>query len=128
MSRKQTLAAIDRVFREMNGPQHGFDTVRDKLFAMNVKAEREHRKGAWSRGSHGLTVPQAARLFTVQHIAEGLDKPDRWAVKDVPYIRLEAIMGQAYACEYRAEFLAAFERAGVTVAEALSWDYAELAA
>lgn len=124
MADRRILAAIDRVFREINGPQHGFMTVRDRLFDMNVKAEKAHRK--FTGSSYAITVNQAARLFTVRHIAEALEKPDRWKVDDILNVRLECIMAQAYAARHRDEFLAAFDRAGVKLAEAMAWDYSEL--
>ena len=124
MTKKQTLTAIDRAFTELDGPQDGFSTVRDIMFRMEVDAEKRHRR--FTGGAYGLSVKQTAKFWTVTRVAQGLDKPERWSVDDVISVRLECLKAQAYAKRHRAEFLAAFEAAGVTVAEALAWDYSEL--
>lgn len=125
MTKKEALTIITAVFSQIDGPQDGFSTVRDRLYILELASEKEHRRG---RAGFGLTVAQAAKLFTVRHIAEGLEKPDRWTIDDINAIRLEALKAQAWAKKHRAEFLAAFAAAGVTVDEVLALDYAELMA
>jgi hypothetical protein len=124
MNRKESLACIAAVFSAIDGPQDGFSTVRDILYRLNLESEKQHRRGRY--GVAGLTVPQAAKLSTIWHIAQGLEKPDRWTIDDINSVRLEALKAQAYAKRHRAEFLAAFESAGYSVADVLALDYAEL--
>jgi len=126
MKRKDALKIIEAVFSQIDGPQDGFSTVRDHLYRLELASERKHRLGRYS--GWGLTVPQAAKLFTIKHIAEGLEKPDRWTIDDINAIRLEALKAQAYAKYHRDAFLAGFGAAGVTVAEVLALDYADLVA
>lgn len=126
MKRKDALKIINAVFSQIDGPQDGFSTVRDKLHALELASERQHRRSFRGRFDFGLTVAQAAKLFTIKHIAEGLEKPDRWTVDDINAIRLEALKAQAWAKYHRDAFLAGFEAAGVTVAEVLALDYADL--
>ena len=123
MTRKEAMKLVDSIFYspEFDAPQHDFDTVRDAMYRLELAAEKQHRK--FTRGKAGLTVPEAARLFTVQHIAEGLAKPDRYTVADVLWIRLECLKAQAYANEHREAFLAAY---GDRLADVLALDYAEL--
>jgi len=124
MNKRDSLKVIQAVFSQIDGPQDGFSTVRDILYRLEMASEKDHRRGRY--GKQGLTVAQAAKLFTIRHIAQGLEKPDRWSLDDINSIRLEALKAQAYAKRHRAEFLAAFEAAGVTVAEVLALDYADL--
>lgn len=124
MTRKEQLAIINRAFAAMDGPQDGFSTVRDKLFAMNKESERKHRR--FMGRASGLPVSAAAKLFTAQHVAQALLTPDRYTVDDVTYIRLECLYAQAYARRFRAELLAAWEAVGLTPEQVLAPDYAEL--
>lgn len=124
MTRKDSLKIINAVFSQIDGPQDGFSTVRDRLYTLELASERQHRRGRY--GGCGLTIPQAAKLFTIQHIAEGLEKPDRWTIDDINAIRLEALKAQAWAKYHRDAFMAAFEAAGFTVSEVLALDYADL--
>ena len=126
MTRKEQMAIINRAFAAMDGPQDGFSTVRDKLFAMNKADERKHRR--FRDCASGLPVGAAAKLFTVQHIAQALLTPDRYTVDDVTDTRLEMLYAQAYARRFRAEFLAAWEAVGLTPEQVLAPDYVELMA
>lgn len=125
MSKKQAISVINAAFTHIDGPQDGFMTVRDILYDMCLLAERGHRRFMGGRKC-GLTVSQAAKLFTIQYIAKGLEHPDRWSIDDVIRVRLECLKAQAYAKKYRFEFEAAFAAAGVTVADILALDYVDL--
>ena len=126
INKKQSLAVIEAVFSHLNGPQDGFSTVRDIIYRLCVTAEKQHRGFLGPRGRCGITVPMAAKYWTACYIAQGLAKPDRWTIDDVPSVRFEALLGAAYARKHRAEFLAGFEAANVTLAEFDAVDYAEL--
>jgi hypothetical protein len=127
MTRKESLRLIETAFAAMDGPQDGFSTCRDKLYRMNLESEKQHRKWCGAR-RYGITVPMAAKLFTAQHLAESLEKPDKWTIDDITSIRLECLYAQAYAKRHRHEFLDAFAAAGVSVPDLLALDYAELVA
>lgn len=127
MTRKEQWAIINRAFAAMDGPRDGFSTVRDKLFDMNKAGERKHRK-FMGRERAGLPVAMAAKLFTVQHLAQALLQPDRYTVDDITHIRLECLYAQAYARKHRAELLAAWEAVGLMPEQVLQPDYVELMA
>ena len=127
MTRKESIRLIETAFAAIDGPQDGFSTCRDKLYRMNLESEKKHRKWCGGR-SYSLTVPMAAKLFTIQHIAQSLEKPDKWTGDDITSVRLECLYAQAYARKHRQEFLDAFAAAGVTLADVLALDYAELVA
>ena len=125
MTTKTQLALINRAFSVIDGPQDGFSTVRDKLFDMNRDGEVRHRR-FMGRRTCGLSVPMAAKLFTIQHLAGSIREPDIYTVDDVTRIRLECLYAQAYARKHGAEFLAAWAAEGITPEQILALDYAEL--
>jgi hypothetical protein len=123
MTRSEAMKLVDRIFYSaaFDRPQDGFSTVRDALYRLELASEKQFRRGR--PGTAGLTAPQAARLFTVRHIAEGLEKPDRWSMADINRVRLECLKAQAWANEHYGAFLEAF---GDDLPAALALDYAEL--
>lgn len=70
MKRYEQLRAIHEAYAELSmlGLQDGFFDVAQRLRDMNADAERRHRKGAPNRIRHGLTISDAAKLFTVSHL------------------------------------------------------------
>jgi len=123
---KQQLKTIDHAFNALPQIFHGFETVSDKLFKMNLEAERQHRRNRPT--PKGFSANAAARLFTVRHLAEALEKPNRYQVDDILHIRTECLYAQAYANKYRAEILEAWGKAGVKIDDVLAVDYSELMA
>ena len=123
---KQQLKTIDHAFNALPQIFHGFETVSDKLFKMNLEAERHHRRNRPT--PKGFSANAAARLFTVRHLAESLEKPNSYQVDDILYIRNECLHAQAYANKYRAEILEAWDKAGVKIDDVLAVDYSELMA
>jgi hypothetical protein len=95
----------------------------EKLFGMNLKTEREYRRG---RTGMKLSVKDAARLFTVKHLAEALENPDRYTVADIISIRSECLYAQAYVAQSGPAIRAAFEGAGISIADLLVLDYSAL--
>jgi hypothetical protein len=124
---KQQLKTINHAFNALPQIFHGFETVSDKLFRMNADAERQHRRGR-PAPLNGFGIKAAARLFTIRHLAEALEKPNRYQVDDILYIRTECLHAQAYANQHRAEILEAWDKAGVKIDDVLAVDYAELMA
>ena len=105
LSHNQQIKLIRQAFSELQSIdlQDGFrDPVR-LLLDKNLTAERQHRKGAPEGIRHGLTVNDAAKLFTVQHLLEGCEAPDKWTVDDILSIRNEVLYAQAYAKRFHKE-------------------------
>lgn len=53
--------------------------------------------------NHGLTVNDASKLFTVEHLLEGWQEPDKWTVDAILSIRNEVLYAQAYAKRFHKE-------------------------
>ena len=123
-SKAQQLKTIDRAFYALPQIFHHYKTIGEKLYSMNLEAERQHRKGRTA--PKGFSANAAARLFTVLHLAQALEMPDRFKITDVLHIRLECLYANAYAIEHRAEILAAWDAAKVDTAEILAVDYSNL--
>ena len=123
---KTQLKTIDSAFNALPQIFHHFDTIGYKLFRMNLEAERHHRRGR--PAPKGFSANAAARLFTVRHLAEALEKPNRYQVDDILHIRTECLHAQAYASKHRAEILEAWEKAGIKIDDVLAVDYSELMA
>lgn len=129
MSRNPKRAAldlIDRAFGALPYLSHSWSDVRSKLYDMNEASEKQHRKLKPAGLKAGLTVAQAAKLFTVRHLAESLERPDKWSVDDVLSVRLECLYAQAYVGLYGDKIAAAWEAAGIDPAELRALDYAAL--
>lgn len=126
MSKSAQIKITDAAFYALPQIFHGFQTIGEKLFRMNLEAERQHRKGFGRSAPKGFSANVAARLFTVRHIAEALEKPERYTVTDILHIRTECLHAQAYAIEHRAAILDAWNAAGVDRAALMAVDYSEL--
>ena len=126
MTKAAQLKTIDAAFNALPQIFHGFQTIGEKLFCMNLAAERQHRKGFGRTAPKGFSANAAARLFTVRHLNEALEKPDRYTVADILHIRTECLHAQAYAIEHRAAILESWEAAGIDRAAIMAIDYAEL--
>jgi len=123
VNRTQQIKTIREAFSSIPDLQDGFKDVREYLFDKNEQAERQHRKGAPFGLKHGLTVENAAKLFTVSHLLEGFKEPNKWTVDAITSIRPEVLYAQAYAkrfhkelTEWAAKYASPFEQV----------DYAEL--
>lgn len=123
-SKTQQIKFIDRAFNALPTISHSLSTMRDKLFDMNLEAERHHRRHR--PAPKGFSANAAARLFTIKHLAESLAAPERYTVADILCIRAECLHAQAYANEHRAEILAAWTARGIDPAEIRAIDYAKL--
>jgi hypothetical protein len=127
MNKAAQLKLIDRAFNALPQIFHQYHTFGEKLFRMNLDAERQHRKSFQGRAApKGFSANAAARLFTVRHLAEALENPDRYKVADILHIRTECLYAQAYATEHRDAISNYWLDAGITPAEVLAVDYSEL--
>ena len=103
MNRTQQIKTIREAFSAIPDLQDGFKDVREYLFDKNGQAERQHRKGAPFGLRHGLSVKDAAKLFTVSHLLDGFKEPDKWTVDAITSIRPEVLYAQAYAKRFHKE-------------------------
>jgi hypothetical protein len=125
MTRKEQLKAIRTAYDElaMLNLQDGFYEVERRLLDMNMAAERQHRRGAPNGIAHGLTVKDAAKLFTVSHLLDGWNDTYKWSVEDILRIRTECLYAQAYAKRHHAELA---DWAAKWTRDFAGVDYAEL--
>jgi hypothetical protein len=123
MKRSEQLKTIREAYASLPDLQDGFRDVKDRLFDMNVGAERQHRKGAPNGIKHGLSIRDAAKLFVVSHLLDGWNEPEKWGVEHILSIRNECLYAQAYAKRFRVELAAWATRWQTEFAEV---DYAEL--
>src|SRR5579863_386148 len=105
LSRSAQIRVIKQAYSELAALnlQDGFREVHSYLFDKNATAERQHRKGAPYGIRHGLTVNDAAKLFTVSHLLEGWAEPDKWTVDAILSIRNEVLYAQVYAKRFHTE-------------------------
>src|SRR5438105_11458921 len=105
LSKTQQVKLIKEAYAELSylNLQDGFKDVAEYLFDKNLTAERQHRKGAPYGIKHGISANDAAKLFTVQHLLEGWQDPDKWTVDHILNIRSEVLYAQAYAKRFHNE-------------------------
>ena len=125
MTKSEQLKLIDRAFNTLPQIFHHYKTIGEKLFQMNLEAERHHRQ-VWRSAPRNFSANAAARLFTVKHLTESLEKPELYTVTDILHIRIECLFAQAYATKHRAAILDAWDAAGIDRAAIMAIDYAEL--
>jgi hypothetical protein len=104
-SRTAQIRAVKQAYSDLASLnlQDGFKDVAEYLLDKNLAAERQHRKGAPYGIRHGLTVNDAAKLFTVSHLLEGWAEPDKWTVDAILSIRNEVLYAQAYGKRFHKE-------------------------
>ncbi|HEU0046281.1 MAG TPA: hypothetical protein VFQ43_01595 [Nitrososphaera sp.] len=122
-SKNSQIKLIREAYSAIPDMQDGFKDVREYLFDLNEEAERQHRKGAPYGIKHGLTVSDAAKLFTVSRLLDGFQEPDKWTVDAITSIRPEVLYAQAYAKRFHKELT---EWAGKYASPFEQVDYAEL--
>ena len=102
MTKAQSIKLIENLFRSIPDMWAGFKLMRDDLFDLNQKAEKQHRKGAYS-SRYNCTVSNIAKYFTVMHLFEGMQaatgEKQGYTIEAILHIRLECLKAQAYAME-----------------------------
>lgn len=123
MKKSEQVRTIRSAFDELGSLnlQDGWYEVRDRLYDMNLAAEKQHRHGA--HPPCFLTIKDAARLFTVKHLLDGHAEPDKWTADAIIHIRTEVLYAQAYAKKHHKELA---EWAAKWTAKFEEVDYAEL--
>src|SRR5438552_731288 len=122
-SKNSQIKLIREAYSAIPDMQDGFKDVREYLFDLNERAERQHRKGAPYGIKHGLSIKDAAKLFTVSHLLDGFREPEKWTVDAIISIRPEVLYAQAYAKRFHKELA---EWAGKYASPFEQVDYAEL--
>jgi len=120
MFKSKQIDTIRQAFREIPELYDGWHEVSEHLYSMNVEAEKRHRHGV--TGSP-LSVKDAAKLFVVKHLLDGVAEPDRFTVGDILAIRNEVLYAQAYAKKFRKKLLPWAEK---WAADFEQVDYSEL--
>jgi hypothetical protein len=101
VTKAEQVRLIKAAFDAIPELHDGFFAVAERLYDMNLEAERRHRHG--HHPPYGLTVRDAAKLFTVSHLLDGYREPDKWTVDEILHIRTEVLYAQAYAKQYHGE-------------------------
>jgi hypothetical protein len=122
-SKTAQIRLIHEAFNAIPEMFDGFISVRESLFHMNMESERRHRRGAPNGIKHGISVNDAARLFTVQHLLDGWRELNRFSIDDITSIRHEVLYAQAYAKRFPDKVGPWFAKYGKQFEEV---DYAEL--
>lgn len=103
MNKSEQVRVVRSAFDELGrlGLQDGWYDVRERLYDMNLEAEKRHRHG--SHPPCGLSMKDAARLFTVSHLLDGWKQPNKWDVDAILHIRTEVLYAQAYAKKHHGQ-------------------------
>lgn len=110
MFKSEQIRVIRAAFDELGrlGLQDGFHDVRERLYDMNLEAEKRHRHG--QHPPCPLSIKDAAKLFTVSHLLDGFAEPDKWDVGAILHIRTEVLYAQTYAKRHHVELRAWAEK------------------
>lgn len=92
------------------------------VYEAEIKGEKEHRAGAPAGTRHGCTISEAARMFAVRWIFEGLDwQPAPGAILHTRFSAMYAYgIGAEYGEKIRAEFTPD------EIADFLTFDYVKM--
>lgn len=120
MTKTQANAIINTLFAAIPDTYHGFETMREILFALEKDAEKKHR---YNRPAvKGFSVSQAAKYFTISHLFDGATAS--YTIEAMIDIRHEALLGCAYARRYSEELKGWMEI--VHASKFAEIDYAEM--
>ena len=80
------IKVIKRVFNDLYFLEQDYRTSRDKLYDLNIKDERNHRKSFGSNYNKKFTLDISSKFWTVKHMIDGwtLPKP---RLRDIPHLR-----------------------------------------
>jgi hypothetical protein len=127
-TRTQQLKAIDLAWTFICDRLNNIkmEAMGDNYEGDNQKEEREHRGCGLPRIPHGLTVPQAGRLFCVKQLLDYLDGEKAPDPKDFLWMRKTIFTAYALVANYRDEITKALAESGADLDAIRSADYAEL--
>lgn len=112
MTKAQSIKLIENLFRSIPDTWASHKLMRDDLFDLNQKAEKQHRKGAYS-SRYNCTVSNIAKYFTVMHLFEGMQaatgEKQGYTIEAILHIRFECLKAQAYAMENKEKLQAWFK-------------------
>lgn len=100
LTKVQSIKLIEDLFRAIPDAWAGFKLMRDDLFELNSKAEKLHRKGAYSN-KYNLSIANTSKYFTVMHLFDGMQaatgETKGYTIEAILHIRFECLKAQAYA-------------------------------
>jgi hypothetical protein len=96
-AQKKLISKAFNSFRSLDNITH--TPYREELFRLEKDYEKRHRKTFFDR-SYGLSVSDAAKYFTVCHLLEAYDKPDRYDVSDYLDVKKSIFAAQSIALNY----------------------------
>lgn len=123
MTKTEQIALIDRAFAALPDMTRGLTEEKWRLYYLVLEDERKYRR---CRPRTGLSKSAAAKLFSVKHIAESLQKPRRYKVVDILAMRADCLYAQALVQVFGKDIKAAWKAAGIQIADVLALDYVEL--
>lgn len=126
LTKKEQIKLINDAYFKLDCVNNiSWTKYRDRLFDMNKEGEKQHDQGRPEGTTRGITITEAAKLFTVVWIAEYLTKakkePDP---KNYINMREEAFYAYSLAMTYRKEIKEAWKE--IDIMELAKIDYAEL--
>ena len=80
------IKVIKRVFNDLYFLEQDYRTSRDKLYDLNIKDERNHRKSFGSNYNKKFTLDISSKFWTVKHMIDGLTLP-KPRLRDIPHLR-----------------------------------------
>jgi hypothetical protein len=126
MSKAAANKIVKELFYALPTIHIQFSTVADKMYAMELAAEKQHRVGRES--VKGFSAGNAAMYFTVKHLFDAMTAittgVSLYTVKDLLHIRNECLYAQAYAEENYTALLEWMHK--VESSEFSSIDYAKM--
>lgn len=126
MNKKEALKLISEAYDQLECLNNiSWTKYRDNLFDHHKREEKQHDQGRPEGTQRGITITEAAKLFTVCWIAEYLTESKR-APEALEYINMRPTAFYAYsvAMTYKKEILAAWR--GLDIKAIAALDYAEL--
>jgi len=126
MNKKQQLNLIHRAWRNIDeclATQH-FGMYGKEYLKLNKEEEKSHDRMRSYEIKRGISINEAAKVFYVQQIIEGLMGQLKFEVKDYLSIRKSCFFAMALVENYRAELEEALK--DFNYAEILAIDYCEL--
>lgn len=126
MAKTEAIKLINKAYDRLECLNNiSWTKYRDELFRQNKEGEKRHQALTPDGITNGLSITEAAKLFTVNWVAEYLTE-EKKAPEASEFInmRSEAFYAYSLSVKYKKEILKAWE--GLDLKAIASLDYAEL--
>lgn len=125
LTKRQQIAMIDHAWAFLQSELENISMTRygKQYLALNMQEERDHRGGS---RNHGLTAPQAARLFAVKQLAECVNGRKKPSLRDYMFSRTSPFMAHSLWLNHPTEIVRAFHDAGIDPKFVAKFDYVKL--